>query len=488
MRLLLPFLISGMFLTMSAQDSLNTSQDQMKKPVFTVQIAKVIIISEPEGAEVYIADEEIGITPVEFEYPAGRHKVSLSIKGFPEIEETLVVKAPETRKKYVFADVRATLTINTFKKVKVFINGEFTKEYERIKLQPGEYRLKVEMDSTKTLEKTVSLSDKEDKTIMMYPDYPVGSVQITTSPDSCFTELWEEGFNKYSCYGNRTFSNLPAGVYKLKIKKKGHKSYSEEFIIEQGTAVKRNVKLKPGPDIGGEYVLVEGGSFEMGGSQGCTDELPIHKVSVSSFYISKYETTQAEWNYIMGKSVSEFTGDSLPVENVSWYDAVKFCNKMSETEGLQKCYTGTGSDIVCDFKANGYRLPTEAEWEYASGGGKKSHKYLYSGSDRIQEVAVYTKTAKESTCSVGSRMKANELGLYDMTGNVSEWCWDWYDVYPDDIKNLSNPTGPVKGFLRVIRGGSWFNYEKCARVCCRNLYNPNDKYFYIGFRMVRSIK
>jgi len=474
-------LISVIFASSSAQDSLKVSSTG-----FTVKIAKVFIDSQPEGAEVFIADEDIGTTPVEFEYPSGRHKISLSYKGYPDIEETITIKAPETRKKYTFEDIRATLILNTFKKAKVYINNEIEKNYENIKLSPGEYRIKIEMDSVKTLEKTVSLAEKELKTLMMYPDFPTGTVQVNTMPDSCLTELWEEGVDKYTAVGSKTFSSLPVGKYRLKVSKKGHKSHTEDIWIEKDKAEKRKIKLKRGTDIGGEYVLVDGGAFLMGGD-GCSDEKPVHRVNVNSFYLSRYETTQAEWNFVMGNNLSEFKGDSLPVENVSWFDAVNFCNRLSKAEGLQKCYTGTGSEISCNFSANGYRLPTEAEWEYAAAGGKNDIKSIFSGSNNIKEVAVFEGNCRDSTNSVGS-LKPNELGIYDMTGNVSEWCWDWYDVYPAEGKSRSNPSGPNKGFLRVIRGGSWYNYDKCSRVCCRNLYNPNDTYFYLGFRVARSAK
>lgn len=487
MKNMLLLLLTVTLATSSAQDSLKVNPGEsavVKKTGFTVQTAKVYIHSEPEGATVYIADEEIGKTPVSFEYPAGRHQISITYENFPDIEETIVIKAPETKKMYRFKDTRASLTINTFKKAKVYINNELYKNYEKIKLQAGDYKIRVESDSVKTLEKSITLTDKEEKTIMLFPDYPMGTVQINANPDSVMIELWETGIDKYSAIGSKVFSNLPVGVYNLKVSKRGYKSYMEEIVLKEKTVEKRKVKLKTGPDIGGEYVLVEWGSFMMGGD-GCSDEKPLHKVSLSSFYISRYETTQAEWNYVMGNNPSEFKKDSLPVENVSWFDAIKFCNKLSDLEGLQKCYSGSGNAIECNYKANGYRLPTEAEWEYAACGGKKDIRSIFSGSNNIREVAAYEGNCRDSTRSVGS-FKPNELGIYDMTGNVSEWCWDWYDVYPDDAKNRSDPTGPDKGFLRVIRGGSWFNYDKCSRVCCRNLYNPNDTYFYLGFRVART--
>lgn len=487
MKTMLLILISVISLTASAQDSVKTSSEKNtsgQKQVFTVPTAQVHINSEPAGATVYIADEEIGVTPVSFKYPSGRHLLSLSLENFPDIEEIIVIKPPETTKTYRFADARATLTVNTFKKARLFVNGEIFRITDQIRLKPGEYTIKVEMDSTDSLVKTVVLAESENKTIMMYPDYPMGSIQVEASPDSVLIEIWEEGFEKYSASGSKIFTNLPVGKYNLKVSKKGYKNQTEEIVLQDGKVEKYQFKLKQGPEIGGEYVLIDGGAFLMGGD-GCSDEKPVHRVNVNSFYLSRYETTQAEWNYVMGNNPSEFANDSLPVENVSWFDAVKFCNRLSEMEGLQKCYSGSGNDISCDFSSNGYRLPTEAEWEYAAAGGKNDIKSIFSGSNNIKEVAVFEGNCRDSTNSVGS-LKPNELGIYDMTGNVSEWCWDWYDVYPAEGKSRSNPSGPNKGFLRVIRGGSWYNYDKCSRICCRNLYNPNDTYFYLGFRVARS--
>jgi formylglycine-generating enzyme len=486
MKKMLLIFLSGMSIVAAGQDSVKVSSEKTPGEIkgFSVQIVQVHISTEPEGAKVYIADEEIGVTPVSFEYPSGRHQITISLKNYPDIEETIVIKGSELRKTYKFVDVRATLTINTFNKAKVYINDGLVRNFNKIKLESGQYKIRVEMDSTRTLEKNIALEDREEKTIMLFPDYPMGSVQINSSPDSCLTELWEVGVDKYTSFGSKTFSNLPVGNYRLKVSKKGFKSHSEDVMIEEGKSKKLKIKLRTGPDIGGEYVLVEGGLFLMGG-EGCTDEKPVHRVSVNSFYMSRYETTQAEWNFVMGNNPSEFKKDSLPVENVSWFDAINYCNKLSELEGLQKCYSGSGNNIECNFLANGYRLPTEAEWEYSAAGGIKDIKSIFSGSNNIKEVAVYEGNCRDSTHAVGS-LKPNELGIYDMTGNVSEWCWDWYDVYPAEAKHRSNPSGPNKGFLRVIRGGSWFSYDKCSRVCCRNLYNPNDAYFYLGFRVARS--
>ncbi len=235
------------------------------------------------------------------------------------------------------------------------------------------------------------------------------------------------------------------------------------------------------------WKYVQGGSFMMGSNAGDNDEKPIHEVSVSSFYISKYQVTQKEWQEVMGSNPSYFKGDKLPVEKITWYDAIEYCNKRSIKEGLTPCYSGSGANISCDWTANGYRLPTEAEWEYAARGGKKSKGYQYSGSDDIKKVAWYDSNSGSKTHPVGEK-QANELGIYDMSGNVWEWCWDWYssDYYSKSPR--SDPRGPSSGEKRVLRGGSWYSSGFFCRVANRNDYDPVNWYYSCGLRILRAIQ
>ena len=233
-------------------------------------------------------------------------------------------------------------------------------------------------------------------------------------------------------------------------------------------------------------VYVEGGTFLMGSSDGRRDdEKPVHEVTVSSFYMGKYEVTQAEYQAVMGSNPSDFKGNNRPVENVSWYDAVEYCNRLSKKEGLTPCYSGNGNNITCNWHANGYRLPTEAEWEYAARSGINKDDYIYSGSNDRDEVAWYRLNSGKITHDVGTK-KANSLGIYDMSGNVSEWCWDWYDEAYYSKSPRNNPTDTSAGSYRVFRGGSWgYNSGRCAVSCRFSLY-PNYRSYYLGFRVVRA--
>jgi len=261
---------------------------------------------------------------------------------------------------------------------------------------------------------------------------------------------------------------------------------SEESVSEKESEgqAKSEESLK---NTGEEFVFVKGGTFEMGGTfgDGVENEQPVHSVTVSSFYIGKYEVTQKEWKEIIGSNSSRFLGDNLPVEKVSWLDAVKFCNKKSEREGLTPCYSGSGSNVSCNFSVNGYRLPTEAEWEYAARGGSKSRGYKYSGSNDVDEVAWYDVNSGSKTHPVGRKM-ANELGLYDMSGNLWEWCWDWYDEGYYRNSSSDNPKGPSSGYVRVLRGGSLANDMWTMRCAFRLMVPPTGSVNEGGFRYART--
>jgi adhesin HecA-like repeat protein len=229
-------------------------------------------------------------------------------------------------------------------------------------------------------------------------------------------------------------------------------------------------------------VLVEGGTFQMGSTNGDDDEKLVHAVTVKSFYMGKYEVTQEEWMEVTGINPSNFRGDNLPVEMVSWNEAVEYCNKLSLKDGLTPAYRGSGDDIVCDFNVSGYRLPTEAEWEYAARGGNKDYiSYEYSGGNRVYSVAWYYGTSYNSTHPVGTK-QANSLGLYDMSGNVWEWCWDWYGSYSSGSQ--TDPAGASSGTNRVLRGGSWGSSAASVRSAYRYYYTPSGRGSNLGFRLV----
>ena len=225
-----------------------------------------------------------------------------------------------------------------------------------------------------------------------------------------------------------------------------------------------------------DLVYVEGGTFSMGATEEQGDdafyfyyEKPVHSVTLDGFYMGKYEVTQAQWKAVMGTAPSYFKGDNLPVEQVSWNEAVQFCEKLSQMTGKT------------------YRLPTEAEWEYAARGGNKSQHYKYAGGNDIDEVAWYDRNSGDMSHPVGIK-KANELGIYDMSGNVWEWCSDWFEENYYIYSPTVNPQGPVNGYRRVSRGGSRSNSAVYCRVSFRIGDTPSNRYDFLGFRVACSSK
>lgn len=250
-----------------------------------------------------------------------------------------------------------------------------------------------------------------------------------------------------------------------------------------------------------DLVFVKGGSFT---SDKSSDK--VKSVKLPNFYIGKYEVTQAEWVKVMGSNPSEFIGENSPVEMVSWYDAVEYCNRRSMQEGFVPYYNidkeqqdsnnKNGNDpikwtVTIHEGADGYRLPTEAEWEYAASGGQVSKGYTYSGSNQADEVAWYWRNAGDKylngnwnwpiiesnhnqTKRIGTR-KPNELGIYDMSGNVREWCWDWFE-----------DSNFASGTFRVVKGGGWIGDISNNEISFRGKFDPNGFGPDQGFRVVRG--
>ena len=234
-----------------------------------------------------------------------------------------------------------------------------------------------------------------------------------------------------------------------------------------------------------EMVFVQGGTFTMGATaEQLADawdwEVPTHPVTLNDFYIGKYAVTRAQWESVMGKKpVSRFealksavrnalqkgvaeTEENLPIEAMNWMDVRSFINKLNAATGKR------------------YRLPTEAEWEYAARGGNNSRGYKYSGSDNADEVAWFNGNSGGKAHPVGTK-RSNELGIYDMSGNVCEWCQDWYGEYDDSEQ--TNPLGPQSGLNRVVRGGTWSDEAGSSRVSYRFSYKPVLRYYGVGFRL-----
>ncbi|WP_461247019.1 SUMF1/EgtB/PvdO family nonheme iron enzyme, partial [Treponema sp. R6D11] len=253
-----------------------------------------------------------------------------------------------------------------------------------------------------------------------------------------------------------------------------------------------------GPGTGNINVIwIPGGTYLMGSPASekghKNSEVPQHEITLSGFYMGKYEITQDQYRAVMGSNPSEFSDSgnwNRPVERLTWIDAIKFCNQLSYKEGLEQVYNIAGSDVTADFSKNGYRLPTEAEWEYACRAETttafNNGNNDYNNTASVSEVAWFGYNSSNWTHDIGKK-KPNAWKLYDMHGNVFEWCWDAYDenYYSKSISAI-NPTGPNNSDSKVVRGGSWENPDySLLRSAARTGYFWNYSSHDIGFRVVR---
>ena len=250
------------------------------------------------------------------------------------------------------------------------------------------------------------------------------------------------------------------------------------FLLVAGIGARAEALPSRTNSIGMEMVKIPSGSFTM--------KLETqHRVTLTKdFYLMKYEVTQGEYEALMGKNPSRFSrcGSTCPVEKVSWYEAVAYANALSDKEGLTRCYGGSDDNIRWNKSCNGYRLPTEAEWEYAARAGKSA---TYVGRSGVSQYAWYHNNSGDKTHGVG-RKYANAWGLHDMIGNVWEWVWNWKGDYSG---SATDPTGPSSGYSRVSRGGSMNTMSAgpgSVSAALRTYNSPGTREFYIGFRLART--
>jgi serine/threonine protein kinase/formylglycine-generating enzyme required for sulfatase activity len=366
------------------------------------------------------------------------------------------------------------------------------------KLTTGRHSISLSKEGYESINSELDVNENSDNEFFIEMKSAMGTITVETEKPGFDILLNGENTSKKTPF---TFNNIIPDVdYDFKIESEKYYSNPETIRISEKEHKIYKPHLKQYPQIEG-MIFVKGGTFQMGIIN--DHEALVHSVTVSSFLIGKNEVTQKEWRDIMGKNpsfskkkkviekgflgmgrkIEKIDNDNHPVERINWYDAVAFCNKKSELEGLKKCYSGRGNNIKCDFTKNGYRLPTEAEWEFAARGGRQSMGYTYSGSNTLDDVAWYSDNSGGETHPVG-RKQANELGIYDMSGNVWEWCWDWFGSYRRSSQ--TNPKGDSTGSDRVVRGGSWNSITSYSRVAFRTYNYPASSYSYIGFRLVRS--
>ena len=360
-------------------------------------------------------------------------------------------------------------------------------------LKEGMHLLEVRKDGYRSLQKTIQLAQQQKLDVAFDALSAIqGNLSVNFKPFG--SDVYVDGVKVGQ--SPRVFNGVLVGNHNVEIRKFGYATSRQTVTISEGqtasisgsltsstSSSSANTLSSSGSSLSGnaliipvkngisiEMVKVEAGSFDMGATPEMKKpydwEKPVHRVTLTNnYYIGKYEVTQALWKIVMGSNPSNFKGDNLPVENVSWNNCQKFISKLNKLTGKS------------------FRLPTEAEWEFAARGGNKSRGYLYSGSNAIGDVAWYEGNSSFMTHAVGTK-QPNELGIYDMTGNVWEWCQDWYDSYSSSPQ--TNPTGAVSGSYRVDRGGSWNCLARSCRASCRDRCTPDYRNNSCGLRLVLS--
>ena len=363
-------------------------------------------------------------------------------------------------------------------------------------LKEGMHLLEVRKDGYRSQQKTIQLAQQQKLDVAFDALSAIqGNLSVNFKPFG--SDVYVDGVKVGQ--SPRVFNGVLVGNHNVEIRKSGYSTSRQTVMISEGqtasisgsltssaSSSNSNVLSSSGPSLFGntitipvknginiEMVKVEAGSFDMGATPEMRslqypydDEKPDHRVTLTkNYYIGKYEVTQALWQVVMGNNPSRFKGDDLPVERVSWKRCQDFISKLNSLTGKR------------------FRLPTEAEWEYAARGGNKSRGYRYSGSNTLDDVAWYGDNSGSKTHAVGTK-QPNELGIYDMSGNVSEWCQDWRGSYSSSPQ--TNPTDAVSGSYRVDRGGSWLYSAWFSRSSSRGGRTPGGRDGDLGLRLVLS--
>ena len=425
----------------------------------------------------------------------GPHTLAIQAPGYDAYSSSFDLGKEKMTKEVTLVSALAHLSLNCATPgVGLYVNDQFKANGSwNGELMPGDYLIEARKEGHYTQKQSVTLAAKEKKTITI----PVltartGNLDVNYKPINC--EVFLDGTRLGT--SPDMFKNIIMGKHKIKISKAGYTTKEVTIDISEGqtatlTGSLEKVVAQNYPNQGGSnaslvsnssnktftvkgvtftMVAVEGGTFMMGAtseqvSDADSDEKPVHQVTLSSYYIGQTEVTQALWEAVMGNNPSISEGDNKPVEEVSWDDCQTFVSKLNQLTGKR------------------FRLPTEAEWEYACRGGKKSRGYKYSGSNTIDDVAWYGGNSSNETHTVATK-SPNELGIYDMSGNVYEWCQDWKGSYSSAAQ--TNPTGASSGSYRVYRGGSWIYYAKYCRSSFRNCITPDSRSGNLGLRLALS--
>lgn len=499
----------------------------------------VTVTSTPSGALAFLDEKQVGQTPLTLDRIAsGSHSLRLQAPQYAVERRNVSVADGQTANVAVTLAARfAEITVQAPQGAVVTVDGD-RKGSGTLSWRQGEglCDIVVSMAGHRDARRQLEVVAGRAQTVQLTPQPIYGSASVDSDPMDA--EIWIDG-KQYGVTPN-VVERLLVGSHTLVLKKSGCADLQQQFSVEEGKEASLSVKLptgrsvrfmseKPGMRIivdgkelgttpltavvgfghhsvsamrGGDIidvrdlditsagapltmafsdfnqtftvngvqftmVAVKGGTFTMGatseqGSDALDFEKPAHQVTLSDYYIGQTEVTQSLWKAVMGSNPSNYKGDNLPVEQVSWDECQVFIQKLNQLTGKQ------------------FRLPTEAEWEYAARGGRKSRGYKYAGGNDIGLVAWYKGNSGNETHPVATK-QANELGIYDMSGNVWEWCSDWYGDYQSSSQ--SDPQGPSSGFFRVSRGGSYYCNAGICRVSYRCNCAPVGRYCDLGLRL-----
>ena len=474
------------------------------------------ISSEPQGAELYLDGVKEGITNIQpFRFPK-EYELRLVLDKYETIEEKIIVEESGNNSwNYDLVNITSIISVDvTPEDAEIYLNNQKMNESSK-EVSAGMYFIEISCPGWYPESRTVAVEKGKDKKESFALMHKTGSLQVTISPMEASSILKSNVNKDINWTGSKYLPDLAVGDYELTSSLRGYKSQTNQVQVkEKETATlkvaleKNNVnsQIKTIDPSYIEMIFVEGGVSKYRKLDLNTGESQDVSNTVANFYIGKYEVTQEQYIEIICENPSHLSNLNYPVDSVSWYDAIAFCNGLSLDQGLTCCYSGFGTNIECDFLANGYRLPKLAEWEYAESGGIFSKGYKYSGSNIEDEVAWSWVNSGDKILSgswdlgtisgnnniphpVGLK-KANELGIYDMDGNVYEWCWDKYsDEYIFNIDQNGTEFDNSFGTLREYRGSSWLGSGLYIQVEGYGyLILPHKGHTDLGFRVCRSFQ
>jgi len=458
------------------QDSIEVTPDKtlFNLKLNPIELVEVTFSSRPSGAKIILNGVERGETDKGlFLYP-GTYTLKLQKSGCTDVERQITVAEGV---KNVFS-VDLTRIFGTLEltvsppDARVVIDKEDYSGRKRIELAPGPCRIEVSMPGYADTSEVLNVAKRDTLRRNYALRARKGSLRFSVQPLQARVALRREGKAVETWLGMKQLTGLLAVDYELDCMLDGYKRVRKPIRVEENQTLVAEITMEKGRvgSLQDDMVLVEGGTFEMGGGDGGSDEQPVHKVSVKSFRIAKHEVNQRQWKEVTKTNPSYFKDcDECPVEDVTWEDAQKYIAQLNEETGRH------------------YRLPTEAEWEYAARGGKDGEGFEYSGSGTLDNVAWFSDNSDSKTHTVGTK-RPNKLGLFDMNGNVWEWCSDWYDENYYSNSPEENPAGPPSGTYRVLRGGAWYANSYLCRLSLRFRYSPalHMKAGGYGFRLAED--